>query len=279
MLIPLLAFVPFATAETLHVPAEHPTIQEAINAASDGDLVLVAPGNYIERLNAKGKAITIQGEAGAESTIIDATGKGRSPALECSSNETAKTRIVDLTLTGGKGAMNMGWGEVMGGGALVVEASPTFLRCIFRENFAQYGSGGGAAITGGSPIFINCSFQENTAEYIGGAVYVHRAMPQFFNCSFTGNKAYTGGGIYLWKESGSTFESCRFENNTAATWGGAIFNWQSSALFTSCSFKGNIAKGGRAIYNLTSTSITPGCTFGDDQDVAGNTDESGLKRP
>ena len=64
---------------TLRVPADQPTIQAAINAATNGDTVLVSPGTYYENINFNGKAITVvsaqrRGVAGA--SIIDAQGKG-----------------------------------------------------------------------------------------------------------------------------------------------------------------------------------------------------------
>ncbi|MEQ1895606.1 MAG: hypothetical protein ABL998_23960, partial [Planctomycetota bacterium] len=55
---------------TIHVPADHPTIQAAIVAALDGDTVLVAPGTYVEELDYLGKAITVASESGASATIL-----------------------------------------------------------------------------------------------------------------------------------------------------------------------------------------------------------------
>src|SRR5216117_3331126 len=49
-------------ANVIHVPADQPTIQAAINAAVNGDTVQVSPGTYIENINFLGKAITVAGD-------------------------------------------------------------------------------------------------------------------------------------------------------------------------------------------------------------------------
>ena len=47
----LLFIAGFAAAATLNVPVPYSTIQAAINAAADGDDVLVAPGIYPETID------------------------------------------------------------------------------------------------------------------------------------------------------------------------------------------------------------------------------------
>ena len=79
----VLLFSRFASAAELHVPSQHSTIQAAIDAAAGGDVVLVAPGIYSERIVLKAD-VTLQsvgdnakGSLGlkrAEVTIIDGGG-------------------------------------------------------------------------------------------------------------------------------------------------------------------------------------------------------------
>jgi len=64
-----------AGAATLRVPGQFPTIQGAIDASRPGDVVLVGPGTYVESLNIEDKGLlTLESEAGPESTIIDGGG-------------------------------------------------------------------------------------------------------------------------------------------------------------------------------------------------------------
>jgi hypothetical protein len=56
---------------TIHVPADQSTIQTAIDAAKNGDTVLVAPGTYNENLQIQNKSITVRSDKGAAQTIVD----------------------------------------------------------------------------------------------------------------------------------------------------------------------------------------------------------------
>lgn len=60
-------------SETIYVPDDYPAIQEAVDAASSGDTIIVRDGTYIENVNVNQDHLTIQSESGAESTIVQAT--------------------------------------------------------------------------------------------------------------------------------------------------------------------------------------------------------------
>jgi len=72
----LLLFPCSAIAATIHVPADQSTIQAGIDAAFDGDLVLVSPGTYLENIDFLGKGITVQSEQGDDLTVIDGNQNG-----------------------------------------------------------------------------------------------------------------------------------------------------------------------------------------------------------
>jgi len=91
-------------AAMIHVPADQPTIQSGIDAAENGDTVLVNDGVYIGEGNVNisfsGKEITVKSRNGAEATIIDCEEtlntrgsflKAKSPALRCWMDSRSKT--------------------------------------------------------------------------------------------------------------------------------------------------------------------------------------------
>jgi len=67
----VLAFPVIAMSATIHVPVDQPTIQAGIDAAFDGDTVLVAPGTYVENIDFKGKGVTLESVEGPHYTVID----------------------------------------------------------------------------------------------------------------------------------------------------------------------------------------------------------------
>src|SRR5258706_6632588 len=79
--LPLVLVQPgHAKPRTLIVPTAYPTIQVAVDAAANGDVVQVLAGNYVEQLQIT-KNVTIVG-AGKDSTIIRAPSSLRETRLK-----------------------------------------------------------------------------------------------------------------------------------------------------------------------------------------------------
>ena len=102
-LLALLA-APGVLASTINVPKDQPTIQAGINAANNGDTVLVAPGKYGENINFIGKAITVTSAEGPKVTIID--GNAAAPVAAFITNEGAQSVLNGFTLQNGVGTFD-----------------------------------------------------------------------------------------------------------------------------------------------------------------------------
>lgn len=66
----LLACLHAAEAGAIHVPADHATIQAAVDAAVDGDDILVAPGVHNGTVRIAGKSLTIASTGDSQDTFI-----------------------------------------------------------------------------------------------------------------------------------------------------------------------------------------------------------------
>src|SRR5271169_3871139 len=80
-----------AWSKTIHVPADQPTIQAGITAASNGDTVLVSAGTYYENINFSGKAITVTSASGPAATVIDGSKGSSNPTVTFSTSETTQS--------------------------------------------------------------------------------------------------------------------------------------------------------------------------------------------
>jgi hypothetical protein len=180
---------------------DYADIQSAIDAAADGDTVLVKPGEYVitESINFNRlhnsddpasppvKNIVVKSEGGAEVTTIRMSetprNADRASVLVFENGETAASALEGFTLTEGKGTGGFG------GGVYCKGASPTILKCKLAGNKMTWGElGGGISCMEASPALMNCEITGNRAG-CGGGVWAEESAPIIVNCLIAGNMA------------------------------------------------------------------------------------------
>jgi len=240
-------------AATLNVPAQYPTIQAAIDAAVDGDDVVVAPGTYNEAIDFLGKAITVRSSDGPRATTIDASGLDTS-VVRFVTDEGPESVLQGFTVTGGTGSVSYPYDSV-GGGILVIGSSPmiqvsrpTIADCVVHGNSASHGSA--MYLYSAIPNLANCQFHENVGP------------DQIFGVTESGlfvtSSTFDGSGKAIFlraTEHGGELRitASEFRNYTTAIWnfGHADF------VVTDCVFE----DGGTAIETHASTLSVTDCEF------------------
>ncbi|MFC1888797.1 choice-of-anchor Q domain-containing protein [Thermodesulfobacteriota bacterium] len=238
-----------ASAATIHVPVDQSTIQAGIDAAVNGDLVLVAPGTYVENIDFIGKAITVQSEGSVEGTIIDGGQIGS--VLTFISGETRRTIIKGFTIRNGHGTTLPASDNSTGGGILCVMSHPKIMDCIVEANNAS--AGGGIYVESSLARIEGCTIRGNEAVVYGGGVYGSKSVLRVTNCTIEENGAnWSGGGLCL-LESFARISNCTISGNDASHIGGGVETIWSLSLIDRCTISGNTADVGGGSHHSHST--------------------------
>ncbi len=154
----------------LLVPEQYPTIGDAVDAAEDGDVIVVSPGTYSETVDFDGKAVTIRSTDPDDpdvvaSTIID--GDGGPCVVTFQFGEGRDTVLEGVTVTGGTGGNTM----THGGGVCVWNNSgPVVRKNLITGNDAYVG--GGVIVVDSWPLIEENRIVENVAESRGSGIFV-----------------------------------------------------------------------------------------------------------
>ncbi len=219
----LLLAIP-CTAATFTIKADgsgdYPTIQAAINAAQDGDTVLVADGTYTgdgnRDIDFKGKAITVRSANGPENCIIDCQGTEADShrGFKFHSSEDESSILIGFTITNGYGPNERIWDDspamLSAGSAIFFEdSSPKVANCILRDNRGGY-YGIGIFCRHSSPIIENCTLTGNTADsgYVIGCV--ESSSPIINSCDINDNSV---AGVGCFRNSDPTISNCNIIGN------------------------------------------------------------------
>jgi beta propeller repeat protein/parallel beta-helix repeat protein len=172
-------------------------IQHAIVSASEGDYILVNEGIYHEKINFKGKNITVSSKEPNNPAVIAATVlTSDGQIVTFSNNEDANSILCGFTITGGNRGI---YGS---------NASPSIQNCNIYGNF----SAGISLYDESKPIITHCSIVANTGSGIemrprksGRKKYYN--YPNISNCIIAANNQY---GIF---GGNPTITNCTISDN------------------------------------------------------------------
>jgi parallel beta-helix repeat protein len=209
------------------VPQDQPTIQGAINAASNGDTVMIAPGTYVGPFNFNGKAIMVMGSGSGVLLNGDTTGD---PVVTFSSGETRSSVLSNVTVQNGSAT------TPTAGGIYVSQASPTIINSIVQNN-----KGCGIGVVDGAPLIQGNTITGNefappdaspgclpNNEFGGGGIVLYGAPVGALNAEIIGNtiennNAQQGAaGIYAFDAGRPLIESNTIAHNMGQTLGSGI---------------------------------------------------------
>lgn len=252
----LLIVISFSNAQIIHVPGDYATIQQGINAAINGDTVLVDTGIYYENVKFHGKSITVASNfiltldtSYISNTIID--GNNWNSVVRFENGEDSTSILNGFSIQNGY--------NDEGGGIRCTNSSPSVKNSIIRDNRAfvpqYYSYGGGIYCYHGSPYFENLIIQNNSSLY-GGGIYLAGSSPVMINSIIEENvSTYLGGGLGCYEASPLLVNVC-IANNTASYGGGGFYSDSSDPVFEFVTIRFNYAKyegGGISCQNSTLT--------------------------
>jgi len=216
-----------APAATWHVSpdgsGDFPTIQAAIDASADGDVIALSDGIFSgagnRDLDFGGRAITVESSSGhPDACVIDCEGSESDPhrGVLFRSGESSATRLEGITIRNG-----------------------------YVTGDEEDGMGAGILCVGASPVLHDLRIERNRAHNGGGIACRHGASPEIRRCRFEGNRAIVnydgdGGGLHCFDASNPDVSECVFVDNLCDSQGGAVFCYDhSDASFRNCTFVRN----------------------------------------
>lgn len=218
------------------------TIQAAIDAATDGQTIIVNPGTYYENILFNGRSITVQSSSPSNpavvaATIIDGGGSGSVVTF----TEVDTSTLTGFTIRNGNATSSV----TLGGGIFIASSSPTIKGNTITGNTAE--NGGGIYMHWNSfPVIENNIITQNDA--IGGGIGIsYSSSPIIKNNSITNN---TKGGISMYSSCSPTISGNTISGNTGR--GGIMMGYYCSPNIINNTITGNATDyrgGGIDIYS------------------------------
>jgi hypothetical protein len=210
-------------------------IQDAIDASTDDDFILVTNGVYAtggEAVNGYSltnrvvinKAVTVQSVNGASVTVIEGNPLSGDSAVRCV-YLTNGAALTGFTLRNGATRNDGDWDHELWGGGVWCESSNILVSsCILSNNMASDSGGGSYQGT-----LESCLVVSNSSTGNGAGAY----FSTLTNCTVIGNSAGEGGG----GACACILTNCAVIGNSAGQYGGGVC----SSTLEDCTVIGNSA--------------------------------------
>jgi hypothetical protein len=252
--------------------ADFETIQEAVDAAADFDIIHVSPGTYTSNSDAvvtlDNKYLVLQATHDSNQTIIDGQDVRRGLAVD--GGGSGGIYIIGFTIThcmAPDGESN----EDQSGAALFARSGLVeFLRCNITSNAATGGefSSGAMYCTDVDLVLEDCSMSANVANYMSAGISAHASNVTCRGCTFTnhqpivGSLAGNGGVIEVRSGNGSStleLSQCSFTSN-ASTGRGVVDCW-GDVVCSSTEFRDNTSFGSALSMVIDTGATIEDCVF------------------
>ncbi len=258
----------------------HSTIQAAVNAASDNDVIQLAAETFTQSTVMVGKSLLIIG-AGAGQTIVQANANPGVAGHRVFQMVGFTADIVFTDLTIRHGHLTSGFGAGVYGDQV---ASVELRRCEVVNNSTSASSAFGAAIyfTGGPLRLYDCLIANNTAHCTGSNPSAGGAIEcqelEAVNCTFSGNQLTRvsgtnsrGGAINAFLGGAKVIRNCTFTGNSSPGFGGAVhFDNADNVVMENVILYDNSAPTGADLYRNGGTVNASHCIIGSSAANSGN---------
>ena len=230
---------------TIRVPSDQSTIQAGIDAAIDGDTVLVADGIYTgvgnRDLDFRGQSIAVASENGAQKCVIycqlndDENHRG----FNLDKDQSITVIIDGFTIKNACYTQAPSIFEAGGGGINCDSRSSRLVvsNCLFIDNIAYRAGGIG---TRSSASITNCAFINNSGLRTAGAIYAPCPQLTINKCLFFRNNAglneidTVAAVVYISNRKGSICDSYFYENSGGPTARGICCFSQGDISISNC---------------------------------------------
>ncbi len=209
--------------QTVTVPGDFATVQEAIDAAplTEMRIVAVAPGTHPGPVAFNGKPVVVRGVAGPSKTIIEGAGGQQLSVVRFTGGEPPIAALENVTVRGGVTGSPLPSAPqfLVGGGILSVNSAASIRDCVIELNAATFG--GGVYLRNSTGSVERCIVRDNTAVSDGGGLQLQGGNTRIADSVVQANSCNgRGGGLYIQDGTPTLLRTSVRENQSGNLVGG-----------------------------------------------------------